>query len=62
MSWNGPGYIAKIDETLDSQLYIQILLEDQKMSIEEWGMAQEELIFQHDNDPKHTVKFTKAYL
>jgi hypothetical protein len=62
MSWNGPGYIAMIDETLDSQLYIQILKEDLHMSIEDWGIAKEEFIFQHDNDPKHTAKVTKAYL
>jgi transposase len=62
MSWDGPGYIAMIDETLDSQLYIQILQEELQMSIEEWGMAKEELVFQHDNDPKHTAKVTKAYL
>jgi hypothetical protein len=62
MSWHGPGFIAKIDETLNSQFYIQILLEDLKMSIEEWGMVKDELVFQHDNDPKHTAKITKAYL
>ena len=62
MSWHGPGYIAKIDETLDSQLYIEILKEDLQMSVEEWGMARDEFIFQHDNDPKHTAKVTKAYL
>jgi transposase len=62
MSWHGPGYIAKIDETMDSQLYIQILKEDLQLSVEEWGISQQEFIFQHDNDPKHTAKVTKAYL
>jgi len=62
MSWHGPGYIAKIDETLDSQLYIEILKEDLQMSVEEWGMAKDEFIFQHDNDPKHTAKVTRAFL
>jgi transposase len=62
MSWYGPGYIAKIDETLDSQLYIEILKEDLQMSVEEWGLAKDEFIFQHDNDPKHTAKVTKAFL
>jgi hypothetical protein len=35
MSWNGPEYIAMIDETLNSQLYIQILQENLQMSIDE---------------------------
>lgn len=62
MSWHGPGYITMIDETMDSQLYISILQEELKMSIEEWNITKEELVFQHDNDPKHTAKITQAYL
>jgi hypothetical protein len=62
MSWNGPGYIVKIDETLDSQLYVQILKEDLKMSIKKWGFTKKQFIFQHDNDLKHTAKITKIYI
>jgi hypothetical protein len=61
MSWDGPGYIAKIDETMDSRLYVQILQEELQMSVEEWGIAKDDFVFQHDNDPKHTAKITKAY-
>ena len=32
------------------------------MSIDEWGITKDELVFQHDNDPKHTAEGTKAYL
>src|SRR5690606_10818545 len=62
MSWHGPGYIVRIDETLDSKLYIRILKEGLILYVEEWGMAKDDFIFQHDNDPKHTAKVTKEYL
>jgi len=62
MSWNGPGYIARIDETMRSKLYIQILKEDLQMSVEEWGISKEESVNQHDNNPKHTAKATLAHL
>jgi transposase len=32
------------------------------MSVKDWGIAKNEVVFQHDNDPKHTSKVTKAYL
>jgi hypothetical protein len=62
MPWHGPGYIAMIDETMDSQLYIQILhvQKDLQVSVEYWGLAKEELVFQHDNDLKHTAKVQYA--
>lgn len=62
MPRNGPGFIAKIEESLESQLYIQILKKDLQMSVEEWGMTKDEFDFQHDNNPKHTAKVTQAYL
>ncbi|KAF8920452.1 hypothetical protein BGZ58_004385 [Dissophora ornata] len=62
VSWYGSGHIAKIDETLDAQLYIEILKEDLKMSVDEWELAKDKFIFQLDKDPKHTAKVTKAYV
>jgi len=32
------------------------------MSVQEWRLAMEEIVFQHDNDPKHTAKVAKHYL
>jgi hypothetical protein len=44
MSWNGPGYIAKVDVIMDSALYIQILQEDLQMSVKGW-LAKDEFVF-----------------
>jgi hypothetical protein len=32
------------------------------MSVKDWGIEKNEIVFQHDNDLKHTSKVTKAYL
>lgn len=60
MSWKGPGYIAKVDDPMDPILYIQILQEDLHMSVQEWELAMEKIVFQDDNDPKHTAKVTSS--
>lgn len=62
MSWHGVGYIVQIDETIDSDLNIRILDEDLNLSMDEWDIAKEELVFQHGNEPKHTSKKTRTYL
>lgn len=38
---------------MDKHLYLQILQEDLKATIEEYGLNEEEITFQHDNDSKH---------
>jgi transposase len=59
---HGVGYIVKIDETLDKELYQKILEDDLMATIEEYGIDGTQMIFQHDNDPKHTAKSVKEWL
>jgi transposase len=58
----GVGYETLIEGCMDSDLYIHILATDFLDTLEFYGMDRQEIIFQHDNDPKHTSKKTKKWL
>lgn len=62
MHWTGPGQLVKIDGIMDGDLYVSILKEDLMASLEEHGVSVDDVIFQHDNDPKHTCKKAKKFL
>jgi hypothetical protein len=56
MTWEGVGHACKIDGRMDGDLYVQILDEEVQGSIEYYGKTKDDIIFQQDNDPKHTCK------
>ena len=61
MSWDGVGYSCKIDGRMDAELYSQILEDELQNSLEWWGKGPADIIFQQDNDPKHTSKLAKSW-
>ena len=61
MTWNGVGAICHIIGTMDSDLYLQILQRNLEKTFRFRELKKEEIIFQQDNDPKHTAKKVKKY-
>ena len=56
MTWEGIGFCCKIDGRMDKELYTQILEEELQQTLDHYGLTPAEVIFQQDNDPKHTSK------
>ena len=56
MTQFGPGLITKIGEALNGELYCDISKEQLLNWLKYYGINLKHMIFQHDNDPKHTSK------
>lgn len=62
MLYDGPGYMCKIDGGMDKHLYIEILEDHLQKSAEFYGRDLDDMVFPHDNHPKHKAKVVQAWL
>ena len=62
MFWDGVGYACKIDGRMDGELYTKILQDEFQESLAYYGKDPSSVIFQQDNDPKHTSKMASTWL
>jgi transposase len=56
MTWQGMGHSCKIDGNMDGELYCQIMKGELMDTMQYYQLDTTDVIFQHDNDPKHRCK------
>lgn len=62
ITYEGVGFACKIDDILDSELYSEILRHELMETVDFYKMDHSQVIFQQDNDPKHTSNMSEETL
>ena len=62
LGWEGVGRLAEVEGKMNAEQYVDILENNLLPSMEESGISLEDVIFQQDNDPKHTSKKAKEWM
>jgi hypothetical protein len=62
ITYEGAGYMTRIEDIMDQYLYKRILQEELVQTFQWYDLNQDTVIFQHDNDPKHTAISVRQYL
>ena len=62
MGWEGIGYICKIERKMNGEVYEFILKNELMKTLEYYNQEVDDILFQHDNDSKHTCKRVKKWI
>src|SRR6266850_368088 len=62
MGWDGVGELAEVEWRMDANQYLDILENHLLPSMEEASIPVNDLIFQQDNDPKHTSNKARTWM
>jgi hypothetical protein len=56
IEWNGVGVLSQVEGQMDAEQYVAILEQGLLQIMENSGIPEGDIIFQPDNDPKHTSR------
>ncbi|KAL1923169.1 uncharacterized protein VTP21DRAFT_9545 [Calcarisporiella thermophila] len=56
MTSYGIGRVSRIIENLNAEIYSRILNQEMIVTLQLYNLSKQEIVFQHDNDPKHKAK------
>ena len=61
MTAQGVGYACRIEGGLDAELYANILEDEFLATLKYYRLEKGKIIFQQDNDPKHTSRIARQW-
>lgn len=61
MTWEGPGHMCPIEGKMDGKLYVEILEDELQGTLRYYKKKPKDVLFQQDNDSKHTCKLAKEW-
>ncbi|KAG1489733.1 hypothetical protein G6F49_011457 [Rhizopus delemar] len=62
LTWEGIGWIVDVGHRISSEGYLEVLKDDLFKTMRSYGLDSSKMVFQQDNDPKHTSKVVKEWI